>query len=52
MTPKDVKELLKALILEEGLPIDVVDMAPSQDLAATTTEARIKDVITQWNKRR
>lgn len=50
MTPKDVKELLKALILEENLPIDVVDMAPSQDLAATTTEARIKDIITQWNK--
>lgn len=50
MTPIEVKELLKALIFEEGLPIDVVDMAPSQDLAATTTEARIKDVITQWNK--
>lgn len=52
MTPKDVKELLKILILEEGLPIDVVDIAPSQDLAAkySITEARIKDVITQWNK--
>ncbi len=50
MTPIEVKELLKALILEESLPIDVIDMAPSQDLAATTTEARIKDVITQWNK--
>ena len=50
MTPKDVKVLLKTLIVEEGLPIDVVDMAPSQNLAATTTEARIKDVITQWNK--
>jgi antitoxin component of RelBE/YafQ-DinJ toxin-antitoxin module len=52
MTPTDVKELLKALIAEECLPIDVVDMAPSQDLEAkySTTEARIKDVINQWNK--
>ena len=52
MTPIEVKELLKALILEEGLPIDVIDIAPSQDLAAqySITEARIKDVITQWNK--
>ena len=50
MTPTDVKELLKTLIAEECLPIDIVDMVPSQDLAATTTEARIKDVINQWNK--
>ena len=52
MTPKDVKELLKILIVEEGLPIDVVDMAPSQDLEAkySTTRARIRDVINQWNK--
>ena len=52
MTPKDVKELLKILIEEEGLPIDVVDMAPSQDLEAkySTTRARIRDVINQWNK--
>ena len=52
MTPKDVKVLLKTLIAEEGLPIDVIDIAPSQDLAAkySITEARIKDVITQWNK--
>ena len=52
MTPIAVKELLKALILEEGLPIDVIDIAPSQDLAAkySITEARIKDVITQWNE--
>ena len=51
MTPKDVKELLKILIVEESLPIDVVDMPPSRDLAKySTTEARIKDVITQWNK--
>ena len=53
MTPTDVKELLKTLIVEEGLPIDVIDIAPSQDLAKySTTEARIKDVITQWNKDR
>ena len=51
MTPIEVKELLKALILEEGLPIDVVDIAPSRGLSKhSTTEARIKDVITQWNK--
>ena len=52
MTPTDVKELLKTLITEESFPIDVVDMAPSQNLAArySTTEARIKDVINQWNK--
>ncbi len=52
MTPTDVKELLKTLIVEECLPIDVVDLAPSQDLEAkySTTEARIKDVINQWNK--
>ena len=52
MTPKDVKELLKALIVEGGLPIDVVDMAPSQDLEAkySTTKGRIRDVINQWNK--
>ncbi len=52
MTPIEVKELLKTLIAEECLPIDVIDIAPSQDLEAqhSTTEARIKDVITQWNK--
>ena len=52
MRPTDVKELLKTLIVEECLPIDVIDMAPSQDLEAkySTTEARIKDVINQWNK--
>ena len=52
MTPTDAKELLKTLIVEECLPIDVIDMAPSQDLEAkySTTEARIKDVINQWNK--
>ena len=52
MTPTDVKELLKTLIAEACLPIDVVDMAPSRNLAAqySTTETRIKDVINQWNK--
>ena len=52
MTPTEVKELLKTLIAEACLPIDLVDMAPSQDLGArhSTTEARIKDVIAQWNK--
>ena len=51
MTPTDVKELLKTLIAEEGLPIDVIDMVPSRGLSKhSTTEARIKDVITQWNK--
>ena len=52
MTPTDVKELLKALIAEEHLPIDVVDISPSEDLGPrnSTTEARIKDVISQWNK--
>lgn len=52
MTPTDVKELLKTLIAEECLPIDFIDIAPAQDLEAhhSTTEARIKDVISQWNK--
>ncbi len=51
MTPTDVKELLKTLIAEEGLPIDVIDIAPSRGLSKhSTTEARIKGVISQWNK--
>ena len=52
MTPTDVKDLLRTLIAEEHLPIDVIDMGPSQDLGPrnSTTEARIKDVINQWNK--
>ncbi len=52
MTPTDVKELLKRLLVEESFPIDIVDMASLQDLEAkySTTEARIKDVINQWNK--
>lgn len=52
MTPTDVKELLNRLLVEESFPIDVIDIAPSQDLGPrySTTEARIKDVINQWNK--
>ena len=52
MTPTDVKELLKQLLVEESFPIDIVDMAPTRVLVAkySTTEARIKDVINQWNK--
>ena len=52
MTPTDVKALLKRLLVTESFPIEVVDMAPRRDLAAkySTTEARIKDVINQWNK--
>ncbi|MXV73689.1 hypothetical protein F4Z99_05345 [Candidatus Poribacteria bacterium] len=52
MTPTEVKESLKTFIAEACLPIDIVDILPSEDLGArhSTTEARIKDVITQWNK--
>lgn len=51
MTPTDVKELLKTLIVEECLPIDIIDMAPSQNLRTldSMAESRIKDVIHQWN---
>lgn len=52
MTPTEVKELLKTLIVEACLPIDVVDMAPvrrSGKSSDHTTESRIKDVIHQWN---
>ncbi len=52
MTPNDVKELLKTLIVEEGIPIEVIDISAIQSLGASdyTTEGRIKDVIHQWNK--
>lgn len=53
MTPNDVKELLKTLIAEEELPIDMVDMPPDQeftDSSGLTTQNRIKDVVHQWNK--
>ncbi len=51
MTPNDVKELLKTLIIEKGLPIEVVDIAPNQNFRSldTVMESRIKDVIHQWN---
>ncbi|RKU12657.1 hypothetical protein C6501_10725 [Candidatus Poribacteria bacterium] len=54
MTPIDVKDLLKTLIVEEGLPIDMVDMVPDQEYTASsglTTQNRIKDVVHQWNKK-
>ncbi len=52
MTPNDVKELLKSIIVEEDLPIEVIDLVPSQRTFTSdhTTESRIKDVIHQWNK--
>ncbi|MDE0088931.1 MAG: hypothetical protein OXU23_24650 [Candidatus Poribacteria bacterium] len=53
MTPNDVKELLKTLIAEEGLPLDMVDMTPDEEHTGSsglTTQNRIKDVVHQWNK--
>ncbi|RKU25357.1 hypothetical protein C6497_15965 [Candidatus Poribacteria bacterium] len=52
MVPNDVKELLKSLIAEERLPIDVVNVTPIENYSMSsdhTTECRIKDVIHQWN---
>lgn len=51
MTPNDVKELLKSLIAEERIPLELVDIAPSQEFRSldSTMESRIKDVIHQWN---
>lgn len=52
MVPNDVKELLKSLIAEESLPIDVVNVTPIENYSMSsdhTTECRIKDVIQQWN---
>lgn len=51
MTPSDVKELLKTLIAEEELPINVIDIAPSLDLRPSDSRVqdRIKDVVHQWN---
>lgn len=54
MTPNDVKELLKTLIAEEGLPLDMVDMPPDEEHTGSsglTTQNRIKDVVHQWNKK-
>ena len=52
MTPNDVKELLKTLIVQEGIPVELIDIVPSQHSTTSdhTTESRIKDVIHQWNK--
>ncbi len=52
MTPNDVKELLKTLLVQEGIPIELIDIVPSQNPSTSdsTTKGRIKDVIHQWNK--
>jgi hypothetical protein len=52
MVPNDVKELLKSLIAEASLPIDVINVTPVENYSMSsdhTTECRIKDVIQQWN---
>ena len=52
MVPNDVKELLKSLIAEGSLPIDVVDVIPVENYSMSsdhTTECRIKDAIQQWS---
>ena len=51
MTPQEVKELLKTVIAEQELPINIVDILPDKksDGKDYTTETRIKDVIHQWN---
>ena len=52
MVPNDVKDLLKSLIAEECLPIDVVNVTPIENYSMSsdhTTECRIKDVIQQWS---
>ena len=51
MTPQEVKELLKSLITELQLPINIVDILPNDnsDGKDYTTETRVKDVIHQWN---
>ena len=51
MTPNEAKELLITLIAAESLPIEVIDISPTQKFGASdsTTECRIKDVIHQWN---
>lgn len=52
MTPTEVKQLLRILLVEASLPLSVIDVAASRELAAgdSITETRIKDVISQWNK--
>ena len=52
MDPNDVKELLKSLIAEASVPLDVIDVTPIENYSMSsdhTTECRIKDVIHQWN---
>ena len=51
MTPNEVKELLKSVIAEQKIPINIVDILPTEksDGNDYTTETRIKDVIHQWN---
>ena len=52
MVPNDVKELLKSLIAEASLPIDVINVTPIENYSMSsdhTTECRIKDVIQQWS---
>lgn len=52
MVPNDVKELLKSLIAEASLPIDVINVTPVENYSMSsdhTTECRIKDVIQQWS---
>lgn len=53
MTPNDVKELLKTLIEEEGIPMALINMPPDEDHTGSsglTTRNRIQDVVHQWNK--
>lgn len=53
MTPNDVKELLKKIIVEEGLPLELVDMPSDQEYTASsglTTKNRVQDVAHQWKK--
>lgn len=51
MTPQEVKKLLKSLITELKVPINIVDILPNDksDGKDYTTETRVKDVIHQWN---
>lgn len=51
MTPQEVKELLITVIAEQKLPINIIDILPTEkpDVKDYTTETRIKDVIHQWN---
>ena len=53
MTPNDVKDLLKKIIAEEALPIELVDMPSDKEYTASsglTTKNRVQDVAHQWKK--